>query len=465
MVAEPRETDELLCNPYMGWQTFHRFADEDENLEGLPSSVAYFRFRWSELEPRDGEINFSLFEELLERAREAGQRLAFRVMCAGTDPRNPPYSPEWLGEKGVEFYEYTRQGSGRFYVPDMDSTIFQDHHFRFLKVLGERFDDHPDLDLVDIGTVGLWGEWHMSGTEVDMPCSETCPKIIDCYREAFPKSLKAMLIGAVNIDLPGQGDAHRYGLESGAGWRADCLGDLDGFSKTWNHMTNCYPQAVKNTGAEGAWKSAPVAFESCWDMRKWVVEGWDVRYIFDYALSYHASYINNKSAPIPNSTRSEVERFLQKLGYRLVLRRIEAPDIVNPGAETRINMLWENVGVAPPYGGFLLIPSIQARHHRESSRQRPFHQGLAPREKRNKPQSKNTQRTTTGQIHPLSLYSTKAGTLRSTSRSRQKKKTAGITSENYRLATDYGDGSEEKLSPAEATSRARTPKPHTPGAK
>jgi hypothetical protein len=39
----PEETDELLGNPGMGWQTFHRFADEDKNLEGLPSTSAYFR--------------------------------------------------------------------------------------------------------------------------------------------------------------------------------------------------------------------------------------------------------------------------------------------------------------------------------------------------------------------------------------------------------------------------------------
>ena len=27
--VEPRATDELLANPGMGWQTFHRFADDD----------------------------------------------------------------------------------------------------------------------------------------------------------------------------------------------------------------------------------------------------------------------------------------------------------------------------------------------------------------------------------------------------------------------------------------------------
>ena len=31
--VEPRESDELLANPGMGWQTFHRFADNDPNRQ------------------------------------------------------------------------------------------------------------------------------------------------------------------------------------------------------------------------------------------------------------------------------------------------------------------------------------------------------------------------------------------------------------------------------------------------
>jgi len=58
----PKGTDELFANPGMGWQTFHRFADEDKNLEGLPSASAYFRFYWSEIEPDEGQIDFAKFD-------------------------------------------------------------------------------------------------------------------------------------------------------------------------------------------------------------------------------------------------------------------------------------------------------------------------------------------------------------------------------------------------------------------
>ena len=70
--VEPSEIDELFANPGMGWQTFHRFADEDTNLQGLPSGSAYFRFYWREIEPQDGQIDFARFDDLLARARRAG---------------------------------------------------------------------------------------------------------------------------------------------------------------------------------------------------------------------------------------------------------------------------------------------------------------------------------------------------------------------------------------------------------
>ncbi len=340
----PKESDELLANPGMGWQTFHRFAEEDKNLEGLPSTSAYFRFYWKEIEPVEGKSDFAKFDNLLARARKAGQKLAFRIMCAGTR-KDYMFVPQWLRDKGCRGFEYRRNGP-KHWVPDMDDPIFQKAHFRLIEELGKRYDGHPDLDLVDIGSVGLWGEWHMSGTGVKLPSLNTRLAIIDVYCKAFPKTPKVMLIG----DEPGM----KHAIRKGCGWRADCLGDMGGFSKNWCHMKDFYPQQIVKTGAEKAWKTAPVAFETCWDMRKWKQEGWDIHYIFDYALKYHVSYLNNKSAAIPKGTRDEVERLLRKIGYRLVLRHLEHPRTSAPGSSLPLSMIWENVGVAPPYRDYLL---------------------------------------------------------------------------------------------------------------
>jgi hypothetical protein len=337
----PRETDELLANPGIGWQTFHTFADADRNLEGLPSTSAYFRFYWKEIEPKDGEIDFAKFDDLLAHAHKAGQKLAFRIMCAGTDTCYM-HVPRWLRDKGCKGFEYRRSDSGgTHWVPDMDDPLFQQAHLLTIDRLGKRYEGHPDLDLVDIGSVGLWGEWHMSGTGVEMPSAEFRKRIIDAYLKAFPKTPKVMLIG--------DEDGMKYAVLNGCGWRGDCLGDMGGFSKTWNHMDNFYPQQVEKTGASKAWEKAPVAFESCWTMLKWKEENWCIPCIFDYGLNYHMSYLNNKSAKVPEGARPEIERLLRHIGYRFVLRSLEHDAKVSIGSPFVVSMTWENVGVAPPY--------------------------------------------------------------------------------------------------------------------
>jgi hypothetical protein len=176
-----------------------------------------------------------------------------------------------------------------------------------------------------------------------MPSAANCRKIIDAYVSGFRKTPLVMLIGG--------GAQLVYACSKGAGWRADCLGDMGGFSANWCHMRKGYPQWYREAGLGEVWRRAPVAYETCWDMRKWVQEKWPLRYIFNYALATHASYINNKSAPLPTGpeVRPELERFLKRLGYRLVLREASHPASVRVGGTLRVSSVWQNVGSAPCY--------------------------------------------------------------------------------------------------------------------
>lgn len=270
-------------------------------------------------------------------------------MTCGTG-REYDYSPAWLREEGYAGYEYSHRGDRKYWAPDLDDPDVLGRHLDLIRALGERYDGHPDLVHVDIGSVGLWGEWHMSGTGRDMPSPETCRRIIDTYFDAFPQTPLIMLIGPL--------EALKYATSKGAGWRADCLGDMGGFGGRWCHMRDFYPQQIQKAGIEEVWKTAPVAFETCWDMRKWQNEGWDIDYIFDWALSVHASYVNNKSAPLPEGTRPQVERMLRRLGYRFVLRSLRHPSAVGRGGALPVEMDWENVGVAPCYADYVVAVSL-----------------------------------------------------------------------------------------------------------
>ena len=424
--VEFEESTDAIANPYMGWQTFHHFTDEDATLRDLPSGSAYFRFYWRELEPVETQIDFALLDRLLAHARKAGQKLSIGIMLAGSEQYMD--TPAWLKAQGCKGYEFRYEGDQIVYrklmlaclaisvvallvwlvfkrwtvkdplarkrvyrryglahlallvtgvlvwkyagathwMPDFEDPYFRKAHERLITELGKHLDSHPDFDLMDIGSVGLWGEWHMAhtprvdtGANVDMPPQAVLKEIIDLYCAAFPNSPKAMLLNEPPVLM--------HALSKGCGWRADSFGDMGGDSKEWSHMETLYPKWIATGHAEDAWKTGPVAFESAWDMQRWVREGWDIHDIFDRGLKWHISYLNNKSAPLFDQTLDEVRKFILKMGYRLVLRSVTLAPRAAPGTALSLAMKWENTGVAPPYrDGLIAIRLTEVGHDANS---------------------------------------------------------------------------------------------------
>lgn len=339
----PVETDEILANPGMGWQTFHRTSKQDKNLPSwIPSTVHYACWGWRELEPQPGKIDDAFLDKVLKESHDSGQKLAFRVMCCSTSG-GEPYHPAWLKDLGGRELQ-SDQGWWKIYpIPDMDDPVVLGRHLDLVKRLGQRYDGHPDMDHVDLGSVGWWGEWHLSDSKnCKLPTPENRKKIVDAYLSAFRRTPLLMLVNG--------GECLTYATRCGTGWRADSLGEM-GFLKKWSHMKSGYPTWIKEAGVQEAWKTAPVAWETGGDMRHWVAVGWSLRYILNYALALHGSYINNKSAPLPSgdNVRPEIERFLRRLGYRLVLKELTHPAQVRSGDKVELGMKWQNVGSAPCY--------------------------------------------------------------------------------------------------------------------
>jgi hypothetical protein len=339
----PKESDALLANPHMGWETFQKPAKSDKSLPAwIPSTVEYFRWRWKDLEPRQGEIDWAFVEKALSAAAASGQTLGIRIMSVGSSQREL-YHPDWLKNIPGAVRETICRGSP-LEVPDLDHPVVLESQLRMIRELGRRLNGDPRLDHVDLGCVGFWGEWHMSGQtpvlKVPMPTPETCRKIVNAHLEAFTRTPVLMLIAGR--------DELKYAAAQGAGWRADCFGDLGGVRPDWGHLRNSYPQKFTEAGLQETWRRAPIAYETCWDMRKWVSLGWDLRYIFNYGLATHASYLNNKSTALPEGeqVRAELERFLKRLGYRIVLREVE---VEAEGRGLKLRSTWQNIGSAPCY--------------------------------------------------------------------------------------------------------------------
>ncbi len=74
VVITPEQTNEVLANPDMGWETFHVSAKQDKSLpDWIPSTVFYIRWGWNSLEPQPGKLNTELLDKTLKAAHNSGQ--------------------------------------------------------------------------------------------------------------------------------------------------------------------------------------------------------------------------------------------------------------------------------------------------------------------------------------------------------------------------------------------------------
>lgn len=378
----PKRIDDILTNPNVGFADFHMgWHVEDAGLtaeqcserrglkwpENYPATaVAYFRWYWSQLEPESGKIDFDYIDRRMQAANRTGQTLAFRVISIKT---NGAGIPDWLRKQvgGVEV-------DGTFW-PDYRDPVFQQAHRRFVQALAKRYNDHPALDHMDIGPVGCWGEWNTACTqqggsliEVYGPKDDAARdavaagyrQVVADYADAFTETPLVMLaIGADGdqrmIDVMG------YALKRGTGWRVDCWGDWELFSKNWSHHGSIYPDFMKNArqvypALDDVWKHAPIELEVCGTMPDWENRGWTadapdgfVYKTFQFALDHHAAVLNAKRTPIPNAYVPAMNDLLRKSGYRYVIDRLTHSRVVKAGGELDVSSTWANLGTTPSY--------------------------------------------------------------------------------------------------------------------
>ncbi|TVR68138.1 MAG: DUF4832 domain-containing protein, partial [Marinilabiliales bacterium] len=347
----PKTIDDVLYNPGMGFTTMNNF---DGNIEGHPkSTVAYWRLYWSDIEPENGSYDWVRTDQIIEVARSRGQRVGLAIMPVNGGP------PEWYRDLGARGFDYVPERGGKSWMPDHNDPLYLEHFGRLVREMGKRYDGHPDIDHVDMRSLGHWGEWHFAFVEPQPVVKPEIRKaLVDIFLESFTETPLLMLIGG--------GEELAYAIKNGTGWRADCLGDLGSFSPEWNHMRDAYQQYIDEAGAADAWKHAPVHFESCGVMQVWADSGYDIEQIFNEALRWRVSVFNNKSSPVPPRWWSAAEEFMKKMGYRFVINYLTVPDQVNAGQTLRVESEWANTGVAPVYRNYMVSFKIIDINRRQS---------------------------------------------------------------------------------------------------
>lgn len=384
--AYPAVSAQVLTNPGMGFADFHfgwwcnlppvTFTPEEcaqrveENWpENYPDAgTSYFRWHWSDLEPQREQIDTAMIDATLQSSNALGETLGFRVMVIDEGGMGVP---QWLTE---EPYNIAGEWIDGLFWPDVRDPTFQAEHQRFIGALGERYDAHPALDHVDIGTVGCWGEWNTA-------CLQSADGLFDVYspqnateEDEIQAAYEALIdhhldaFGATPVVMLGIGgspgrelDVMLHATSGGAGWRVDCWGDWGFWGAGWTHMEDYYPGMIDAATAQDPtfadlWQHAPIQLEICGVMQDWHDFGWssaapdgEVYRTFQWSLDVHASVLNAKFSAVPADYTGAVDDLLVANGYRFELGRLNHDTTVAAGGTLVLSSEWTNSGTTPAY--------------------------------------------------------------------------------------------------------------------
>jgi hypothetical protein len=360
----PIESTAYLPNPHRGTATFQRFngdplnpgltwSDKDgplvfkpfdgnlTNVQYPSTTLSYCRWVWTIIEPEPRKFRWDIVEQSLEAARLRGQTLQLRLQPYAGGSGLPPWY--WNFGKPVK----SESTDPLKWEPDHNHPAYAKYFGRLIQAFGKRFDGHPVLESVDIAYAGSCGECGGNSS------AATARKLVDIFRKSLRKTQLISMHGTHGCT---------YGSKfPELGWRHDCYGDMssDGMGVVpdglrWNSMYDDIPKGIAQTGVADAWKTAPVTFETCWTVGYWAKQGWNIDWILDQGLRYHATVFMPKSSFIPDEWREKIDAFDRRLGYRFALRQMVLPLESAPGSKFNVDVFMDNVGVAPIYRPYKL---------------------------------------------------------------------------------------------------------------
>lgn len=171
-----------------GLMQFGGFADSKTWDD--PQALGVNRlFTWADLEPQEGQYDWSEFDALIDIARAKGKRLAPRVYT-NMDAWGRA-TPDWVFDAGAASYQST-PSSERQPVP-MDP-VFTEKFSAFLDAMARRYDGNPNIEFIQTNAgMGMFGEVIWAYPREYLPEGwspqaqiATTRFWIDRWREAFP---------------------------------------------------------------------------------------------------------------------------------------------------------------------------------------------------------------------------------------------------------------------------------------
>jgi len=199
-------------NPHKGW--YHHYYDDggwryltkaDSDLDNFPGMHhIYMRLPWSKLEPQNGVYDWSLIDNVINKWGPKGYTFSFRVTCKETDLYWA--TPEWVKNAGGGGKEVTAPWGPKAWQPDYADPEFLYYLERFHQQFANRYASRGDVEYIDVGSYGDWGEGHHYGSSGNGNTTShtlaTVKEHINIYKRKYPSKL-LMISDDFVTDRPG----------------------------------------------------------------------------------------------------------------------------------------------------------------------------------------------------------------------------------------------------------------------
>lgn len=262
-------------------------------------------------------------------------------------------TPEWVKNAGAKgtFYQFNkgRVPQSNTWDPFFDDPVYLQKLDAFLAVAAKRYDGNPNVEFIDVGTYGMWGEGHtfMSSNQDTLEIQKLH---IDLHLKHFKKTLLSISDDFAGHNKPGRNfPITDYALSRGVTLRDDSI-LVQPPPRSWYHAEM----------AQKFWPKFPVILEHEHYAGSKGRGAWSGELLLKSVEDYHASFMSIHGWPrqILTENREAIDRINQRMGYRLQPLEVTWSKTVEIGKTAphqgfKVNWTWANKGVAPCYpGGF-----------------------------------------------------------------------------------------------------------------
>ena len=333
-----------IVNPLMGWAPWATLTETRQ-----PHTLVYADLTWRDFEPQPGVYDFEAFEKKQQfaRWRMEDQRVVFRFLIDTPGNEKHLDIPDWLYDETQGRGDFYDTSIGKGFSPDYADPRLIKRHREVLHALGQRYGQDDFFAYIELGSLGHWGEWHVSYDHGirRLPSAAVRDQYVKAYRDAFPNTLLLMrrpfaIASQLNLGLYNDMTGSPAHTEEWLDW----IANGGAYDQTGE------PYAL--VPMPKAWRTAPVGGEQASSLLSENLYGPWLHSTLRLVEQSHMTFIgpNCPYAIEPNSKLgSGINQVLERVGYRIYIQQAQMPRRLFLERQMRLTLIFANDGAAPMY--------------------------------------------------------------------------------------------------------------------